>query len=87
MGSDLIALIDEPLIPHLLYGPPAALNVAIFHGDVGVFQVDPEADTLGHRLPLFEVAENALPAEGIKLINTVLLNLCLVSKTQLAFHL
>ena len=87
MGGYPIALIYQSPIPHLLYRPPAGLNIAIFHSDIGVFQVNPEGDALGQCFPFLKVAKNALPAAGIKSVNAIFLNLRLARKAKLSFHL
>ena len=87
VGGNLIALINQPSIPHPLYCPPAGLNVIIVHGDIGMLQVNPESDALGHCLPLLEVAKDTLPTAGVKLVNAIFFNLCLAGKAKFLLHL
>ena len=87
MSRRLVTLIHQSPVPHLLDSPPHSLNVVVFHRNVGMLQVNPEANTLGHCLPLFQVAKDALPAAGIKLGNTIFINICLAGKAQLLLHL
>jgi hypothetical protein len=65
---DLVALVEEPLFEEVRERPPHALHVALVEGDVGLVEVDPEADALGELLPLLRVAEHggdALLDEGL----------------------
>ncbi len=44
-----------------------------------MLRVQPEADALGQAIPLFDVAEHALPTLLVKLGDTQLLNLLLAA--------
>ena len=58
--DDLVALIEEPAVEQFGQCPPHALHIRLVVGDIGVGEVDPEADPLGERLPLLHVAPDAL---------------------------
>ena len=70
-----IGLVDQVPVPELLQDPPHRLDIRVFEGDVGVLHVDPEADAVGERLPLFHVAHHVLLAGGVELGDAVLLDL------------
>ena len=86
MRGNLIALIHQALIPKLLYYPPAGFNILIIHSDIGMLQVNPEGDALGHCLPFLEVTKDALPAASVKSVNAIFLNLGFTGKAQVSFH-
>ena len=87
VGGYFVALIDQPLVPHLLYCPPAALDEFIVHGNVGMLQVDPESDAVSQGIPFLEIAENTLPAFLIELIDAVVLDFFLALEIKLLLHL
>jgi hypothetical protein len=63
-----VAAVQEPPGVELRERPPDALDVALVIGDVGVVQVEPEAELLGELRPLFRVAKHAVqaaPDEGL----------------------
>ena len=55
-------LVEQAAIEQGFQRPPDALDVALMEGDVGLVQVDPEAEPLGQLLPLLGVAKDALDA-------------------------
>jgi hypothetical protein len=83
----LAAAIDEALLPDLLQYPPFGLYVRVVKGDVRVVHIDPEGDAIGHALPLFDVAEDVLPASLVELLHPVGLDLLLGIDAKLPFHL
>ena len=62
VGDDLVALVEAVLVPELAQRPPDRLDVVVLEGDVGVVEVDPEADPLGQPVPLLDVLEDRLAA-------------------------
>ena len=67
-------LVQQALLEQLRERPPNALNVALVIGDVGVGEIDPEADTVRHPLPLGRVAEDRLHAAKNEALDAVFLN-------------
>ena len=65
VGHDLVALVEQALVPDLPQQPPHRLDVLVGVGVVGVVEVDPEADALGEALPLLEVGGDALAARWL----------------------
>ena len=62
VGDDLVALVEALLVPEPAQRPPDRLDVVVVEGDVGVVEVDPEADPLGQPVPLLDVLEDRLAA-------------------------
>ena len=60
--DDLVSLVEQPAVEQVLQRPPDAFDVALMVGDVGLVQIDPEAEPLGQPLPLLRVAKDALQA-------------------------
>ena len=87
VGHDLVALVEQPLVPHLLERPPDRLDVGVVEGEVGVAGVDPEADPLGQLVPLVDVLEHRLAALGVELGHAVALDVVLGGEAQLLLHL
>ncbi len=84
---DLVALVEQVLVPDLPQDPPDRLDVVVGVGVVGVVQVDPEADALGEALPLLEVRGDALAAELVELGDAVGLDLPLAVDAEAALDL
>ena len=87
VGRDLVALVDEALVPQALEHPPRRLDVRVLVGHVGVGHVEPDARALGHGLPLADVAEDALTAAAVELLDTELLDLLLTGDAELLLDL
>ena len=87
VGCYPVALVDQALVPERLYDPPEGLNVGVVKGDVGVFHVQPEADSLGEFLPALEVAQDAFTAANVELIDPELLDLGLIIEAQFLLYL
>ena len=87
VGHDLVALVEEVLVPDLAQQPPHRLDVLVGERVVGVAEVDPETDALGQAVPLLEVGEDALLAETVELDDAVLLDLLLAVDAQPALDL
>ena len=62
VGHDLVALVDESLVPDLAQQPPHRLDEGVVEGVVGVAHVHPEAHAFGHPLPVADVAHHGLAA-------------------------
>ena len=82
-----VRLVDVALVPELLEHPPAGGDVAVVGGDVGVVHVQPDAHPLGHGLPLLHVAEDALTAAAVELLDAEPLDLALGGEPQLLLDL
>ena len=50
--DDLVALVEQAAVEEVLQRPPDALDVALVVGDVGLVEMDPEAEPLGELFPL-----------------------------------
>ena len=85
VGHHLEALVEELLVPDLPQQPPHRLDVVVGERVVGVVQVDPEADALGHPVPVLEIGEHALATQGVEPGDAVLLDLLLAVDPQTAF--
>jgi hypothetical protein len=79
VGLDLVALDQEPLAPELGQRPPDRLDIGVAVGVIGMIEVDPVADALGHRPPLPLVGVDALEAGAIELGDAVGLDLPLAA--------
>ena len=86
-GRDLVAFVDEALVPEPLEHPPRRLDVGVVVGDVGVLHVQPDAGAVGHGLPLADVAEDALAAAAVELLDAELLDLLLAGDAELLLDL
>src|SRR3970282_728067 len=84
MRRGAIVQVDEALVPELLDDPPDGLDVVAVVGDVGVVHIDPEADALREGLPFLDVAEDALAAAAVELLDAELLDLRLALEAELA---
>ena len=87
VGHDLVALVEQPLIPELAQNPPHALDVLVLEGDIGIFQIDPEAHALGEPFPFLDVAQHALAALLVERRDAVFLDLVLVLEAEFLFDL
>ena len=87
VGRDLVALVDEALVPEALEHPPRRLDVGVVIRDVGVGHVEPDAGALGHGLPLADVAEDALATAAVELLDAELLDLLLAGDAELLLDL
>ena len=87
VGGDAVVAEDQVALPQPLEDPPAALDVVVGVGDVGVVHVHPEADAVGHALPLADVAEDRLPAPLVEGLDAVRLDLLLAREAELALDL
>ena len=87
VGHDLVALGQEALVPGLLQRPPDRLDVVVREREVGVVGVDPEADPLGERVPLVDVAQHGLAALGVELGHAVALDVGLRLEAELLLDL
>ena len=75
-------LVEEAPVPERLEDPPAGFDVIVFQRDIGVVHVHPEADAVGHFLPLADVAEDAFAAFRVELFDAVLFDVALAGETQ-----
>ena len=86
-GHDLVALGQQALVEDLLERPPDRLDVVVVEREVGVVGVDPEADPLGQRVPLVDVAQHRLAALGVELGDAVALDVVLGVEAELLLDL
>ena len=86
IGHDLVALVEQALIGHLLERPPDGFDVVVVVGDIGVVHVRPEADAVGHLFPLALVLPDGFFALLDERLDAVLFNLLLAVQAQQLFH-
>jgi len=86
-GNNLVVQIEQVLLPQTLQGPPDALDVVIGHRHVGVVQVHPEGDPLGHASPGAFVGHHRLPALPVEGLDPILLDRLLAREAQALLHL
>ncbi len=87
VGNDLVALIEPAVVPDPPQRPPDRLDVVVVQRDVGVVEVEPEADPLGQPVPVLHVAEDGLPAALVELGDPIGLDLGLRGDAQLPLDL
>ena len=87
VGRAAVVLVDQPVLPELLEDPPAALDVVVVVGDVGVLHVRPEGDALREFLEVAHMAIDALATLRVELGDAVGLDLRLGAQPQLLLHL
>ncbi len=87
VGNDLVAAIQQAPAEQLGEAPPDALDVAGVHRAVRAVGVDPEADPLGEALPLVEIGEHRLAAQGVEFGDAVGLDLGLARNAEPLLHL
>ena len=75
--DNLIALIEQALIPDFLQCPPLGLDEVVFIGDVRVFHIRPETDDLGELLPHALVLPDGFAALLDERLDAVFLDLLL----------
>ncbi len=80
--DDLVALVEQAAVEEGLERPPDALDVALVIGDVGLVEVDPEAEAAGERLPLLCIAKDGFEAFAVELLDAVLLDLVLAMDAE-----
>ena len=86
VGGAAPIFVEQALFPELLEYPPAGFNVAVFQGDIRVFQVNPEPDAVGHFLPLFDIAKDAFAAAAVEFGDAVFLDVALGGQAQFLFY-
>ncbi len=87
IGLDLVALVDQILFPELLEDPPDRFDIVVGIGDIGILEIDPEADAAGDLIPFLQIGPDALTAFGIELVNAVGDDLVLALEAELLFDL
>src|SRR5690606_6055594 len=68
---DLVSLVQQPPVEQLFQRPPHALDITLVIGDVGILEVNPEADPVGELLPLALVPEDGIDASSVKALDPV----------------
>ena len=87
VGHDLVALVEQALVPQRLQRPPHRLHVVRVHGPVGVVEVDPERDPLGQAVPVRDVGHGRLAAAGVEGLDAVALDVGLAGRADLLLDL
>ena len=85
---DLIALVDEVLVPHLPERPPYRFHEGQVHGPVVVTEIDPATGPTHGLFPLLGIAQHNLAALGVEVGQPKALDLALAVQVQglLNFH-
>ncbi len=86
VGDDLELLVQQALVVDRLERPPDRLDVLGVERAVGVVEVDPESDPLGHRVPVLDVAEDLLAAAGVELRDPEPLDVVLGGEAELGLE-
>ena len=81
--DDLVALVEQALLPDLLERPPLRLDEVVLVGDVRVLHVSPEADDIGELLPHALVLPDGLAALLDERLDAVCLDLFLAVDADL----
>ena len=84
---DLVALVEQALVPDPPQDPPDRLDVVVGERVVRVVEVEPEADALGEPHPLLEIGGDALAAQLVELGDAVGLDLLLAVDAEAALDL
>ena len=87
VGADLVALVEQVLLPQLGEQPPHRLDVVVGQGPVGVGGVDPGARSGGQRRPVLHVALHRVAAVLVEGGHAVGLDLVLGVQAQGLLHL
>ena len=85
IGQDVVALVEEPLLPQAFQHPPDGLHVVGVHGLVVVVKVNPASQPGDGLLPLVDVAQHAVTAGLVELCHAVGLDVGLGVEPQLLF--
>ncbi len=85
--DDLVALVEQVLVPEILQDPPDRLDVLVGIGHIGVVQIDPEGDAVGQPFPILDVVEDRLPAQLVELGDAVVFDLLLVGEAKFLLDL
>ena len=83
---NLMALVEQALLPYFLERPPFGFNEVVFVSDVGMFHVSPETDHIGKFFPHAFVFPNRLTALLDERLNAVFFNLFLAVDAHEFFH-
>ncbi len=86
-GNDLVAQVEQVLLPQALEGPPDALDVVVGHRHVGVVQIHPEGNPFGHAPPGAFIGHHRLPALPVEGLDPVGLDRLLAREAQAFLHL
>ena len=79
---DLVALVEQALVPDFLQCPPFGLDKIIFIGDIRMLHIRPETDDIGELLPHALVLPDRLTALADERLHAVFLNLLLAIESQ-----
>ncbi len=82
VGLDLVPLVEQAAPGELGKGPPDRFDVAVGVGEIGVIEVDPVADALGHCPPLLLIGVDAVQARLVELGDAVGLDLLLAGEAE-----
>ena len=87
IGNNLVALIQQALIPNLLQCPPFGFDIVIMVCDIGMIHIRPEADTVTHGAPFLLVCPYAFLTFFDKRLYAVAFDLILAIQTKCFFNL
>ena len=87
VGADLVALVEQSLLPELGDQPPHRLDVVVRQRPVGIGRVDPGARAGGEGRPVLDVAQHRVAAVLVELGHPVGLDLVLGVEAELLFDL
>ena len=87
VGNNLVALIQQTLVPDLLQCPAFGFDIVIMVCDIGMIHIRPEADTVTHGTPFLFVCPYAFLTFFDEGLYAVAFNLILAIQTQCLFYL
>ena len=85
--DDLVALVEQVLVPEALEDPPDRLDVLIGVRHVGIIQVNPEGDAIRQASPVADVLKGRLAALLVEPGDAVFLDLLLAREAVLLLDL
>ena len=85
VGQDVMALVEEALVPEGLHDPPDGFHVIAVHGFVVPLKVHPAAQAGDDLLPFPDVAQHRGPAGFVELRDSEALDVRLGVEAQLPF--
>src|ERR1051325_855278 len=83
---NLIALVQQILVPEIFQDPPDRLNVVVGVRDIGILKINPERDAICQAFPILNIGKHGLPAKFVEFIDAIGFDLLLVFEAELLFH-
>ena len=80
---DLVALVEQVLVPEIFQDPPDRLDIFVGVGHIGIFQVHPKGDAVGQFLPILDVGKDGLLAKLVEFVDAVFFDLLFVGEAKL----